>query len=367
MTEIRRETKTMEPGQKLPTVAVLGLGGTIASSAGTRDSWLDYGAPGYHIADIVGYLEPELSPVVTITADQVLAAGSSTLSIADLALVSGAVREALETADAVVVASGSDALEEVAYWLDLTVPADRPVVVTGSMRPFALHRTGEPREQLHLVHGTDGPANLLSAIKLAASGATAGLGCVVVFGDRIHAARDVVKRHATLPDPFESPGAGPLGYMLGGEPVLHRTVLRPPVPDRRTPVFDLADRDPDRPFPRVEIVLAYPGGGGESVEAFEAAGVRGIAIECMGSGAVHEALATTAEAAAARDMVFVFTTRTGSGSVKAPGAWGVTAGDLGSTKARLLTILLLDVVDSADEVARRLPKLAMPSLFRAGS
>ena len=55
----------------------------------------------------------------------------------------------------IVVTSGTDTLEELAYFLDLTVRSDKPVVVVGSMRnPSTL--------------GYEGAANLLEGFRVAA-------------------------------------------------------------------------------------------------------------------------------------------------------------------------------------------------------
>lgn len=345
---------------RLPNVAVIGLGGTIASSTLVPDDVITYGAPGFHVDELLEYLRPELLNVAELDGEQVLASGSSALGIADLVRVSHAVNDALTTADAVVVTSGSDALEEIAYWLDLTVPADRPVIVTGSMRPFAVRDPERPAPPTRLVHGTDGPANLLAAIRVAASGVTAGQGVVVVFGDLLHAARDVVKRHSTLPDPFESPASGPIGYVFGGSVVLHRHVRRPPG-ETAKPLIDIAYRDAEDELPRVEILISYPGGGGEAVDAYVGAGVRGLVIAGMGFGSISTGLAAAVGRAAQDGLPVVCVSRTGAGSAVAKLGWEILVGDLAPTKARLLLILALLVEQSSARLAETILRLAMPA------
>ncbi|MCS3427388.1 asparaginase [Leucobacter aridicollis] len=349
----------MTQDSPLPHVAVVGLGGTIASSTLAPDDLLTYGAPGFHVDELLEYLRPELLSVAELDGEQVLACGSSTLSIADLVRVSEAVNDALSTADAVVVTSGSDALEEIAYWLDLTVPANRPVIVTGSMRPFAVRDPERPSPPTRLVHGADGPANLLAAIRVAASGVTAGQGVVVVFGDLLHAARDVVKRHSTLPDPFESPASGPIGYLFGGSVVLHRHVVRP-LGDPAEPLVNLAGCATAAELPRVEILVSYPGGGGEAVDAYVAAGVRGLVIAGMGLGAISQDLAAAAGRAAENGLPVVCVSRSGAGSAVAKLGWEIVVGDLAPTKARLLLILALLGGQSSAQVAQTMSRLAMP-------
>ncbi|OFV75277.1 asparaginase [Rhodococcus erythropolis] len=352
----------MTSSTRLPSVAVLGLGGTIASSAPTRDSYLEYGAPGFHISLLVRHLQDELDGIARTYPEQVLATGSSSLTIENLATITLAVERALDEHDAVVVTSGSDALEEISYWLDLTVQSDKPVIVTGSMRPFAIEtaNAGDVSPVHELVHGADGPANLLAAVTLAASGHTTGSGTVVVFGDVIHAARDVVKRNSTRVDAFESPMPGPLGYLDGGMIVLHRLPSRKIGAGSARALFDLRHRDLSNSFPRVEILVSYPGGGGEAVSAYETAGVGGIVLDGMGFGAVTTPIHEACTAAAERGMWFVTTTRTGTGSVHNVDHWSIAGGDLVATKARLLTILLLDSGIDLSSAHSAFREVAMP-------
>src|SRR5207344_3314508 len=113
----------------------------------------------------------------------------------------------------VVVTSGTDTLEETAYFLDLTVTSDKPVVVVGSMRnPSTL--------------GYEGAANLLEGFRVAASPEARGKGVLVVLNDEINAAREVTKTDALRLGTFQTRGYGVLGVVHADRVVFYRTLLK---------------------------------------------------------------------------------------------------------------------------------------------
>ena len=176
-----------------PKVTVIGTGGTIAGVAPTRSSFTNYRAGQIPIASMVSQLQPEIGGVAEVSTVQFGNAGSGGYRIDQFYALTAAVEAALQTADGVVVTTGTDTMEEFAYWLDLTVQSRKPVVLTGAMRPWAAGTVDGPQ-----VLGADGPANLFNAITLAASQSTYCFGTVLMLNDEFHAARDVTK---TLDDP----------------------------------------------------------------------------------------------------------------------------------------------------------------------
>jgi L-asparaginase len=213
----------------------------------------------------------------------------SALSPDDLATTAAVVRERLEAGAAgVVVTQGTDTIEETAYFLDLLHYRAEPVVVTGAMRG--------PR-----LDGDDGPANLLAAIRTAASPRARQLGCVVVFADEIHAASRVRKTHASSIATFASPNGGPLGYLVEGQPrILNRPTTRAIVPP------------PSRRWPRVGFVTATFGAPFDVTTG----DLDGLVVAGFGVGHVPPTWVPVL-ANVARRIPVVLASRTGAGAVHA--------------------------------------------------
>jgi L-asparaginase len=312
-------------------VALFTLGGTIASTHTAGGV-----APQLTGADLLASVPGLDQAGVTLQVRDFRQVPSSSLTVDDLLDLAGAIRkEAAGGADGVVVSQGTDTIEETAFLADLLYDGDAPVVFTGAMRNPTLA-------------GADGPANLLAAVTVAASPQARGLGCVVVFGDEIHAARFVQKAHTTSVTAFISPPAGPLGVVAEGRAiVLTRPFRRPALPGP-PPVL----RGP-RSVQTVKtgLVTMVLGDDGTLLEA--AAGrFGGLVVAGYGAGHVPEAVVGRLGELAQRIPV-VLASRTGAGMVLArtyayPGSESdlrgrglIGAGFLDPLKARLLLHVLL--------------------------
>jgi L-asparaginase len=266
-------------------VALFALGGTIAMAAGSGGVVPNLDAEQL-LAAVPGAdgLDVDLQPI-----DFRQRPGAS-LTIADVTDLAVAIRRYLDAGGtAAVVTQGTDTIEETAYLLDLLHDGPEPIVVTGAMRNPTLA-------------GSDGPANLLAALQVAASPAASGLGCLVVLADEIHAAARVRKTHATSPATFASPNGGPLGYLVEGTPlVINRPLHR----------FTVAR--PLRGQPRVGLYTATLGDDGMLLDRLSAY-LDGLVIGAFGAGHVPDSwvarLTRLAEV-----IPVVLSSRTGAGPV----------------------------------------------------
>ncbi|MFS3130505.1 asparaginase [Nocardioides sp. Bht2] len=317
-------------------VTVVATGGTLAGKANGRDTFGSYRAGTYLMSDLLDQLRPELNGVADVDAVQFGNGGSSSYTIEKYRELTMAVEEALKTSDGVVVTTGTDTMEEFAYWLDLTVQSKKPVVITGAMRPWAAGETPGDKP----VIGTEGPANLYNAVKLAAGQRTYCFGTVLMLNDEIHAAREVRKTNTTRMDTFGSPSNGPLGYIDEGATVLNHAPARLGRCDGdgwATP-FDVSTITP-ADLPKVEIAYAYQEASGSMIEGFVNDGAKGIVTMGTGAGGLSGTMGAARTAAIGNGVWFVSTTRTGTGNVTGSGNGVIAGGDLQGTKARLLLLL----------------------------
>ncbi|MFE0462970.1 asparaginase [Kitasatospora sp. NPDC058965] len=313
----------MRADAHLPTVLVVTLGGTIAMTPGPGAG--SGVVPQLTAADLVAAV-PGLDRWAQVEVVDFRQKPGASLLVDDLAELAVLLTErAAAGVDGFVVTQGTDTLEETAFLLDLLYRGPAPLVLTGAMRNPSLA-------------GADGPANVLAAVQTAASPEAAGLGCVVVFADTVHAAHLVRKVHSTGIAAFASPGAGPLGYVAEGRVHLLTAARRRPGPVRL-------------PFTRdakVALVTATLGDDGALLDGLEHR-FDGLVVAAFGAGHVPAAWVDPLTRIADTVPV-VLASRTGAGPVLTetyafPGsekdllARGlIGAGHLDPYKARLLLL-----------------------------
>lgn len=328
-----------------PLVLILTLGGTIAmtqddANADTADT--THPEPGVKprlTGEMLVAAVPQLAEAARIEVCSFRQVPGVYLRFDDIEAVADAILEAvLDGASGVVVVQGTDTIEETAFALDRLLDLDAPVVVTGAMRnPMAL--------------SADGPANLMSAVQVAASDAARGLGCVVVMNDEVHAARFVRKTHTSNPAAFTSPNAGPLGWIVEGRVRIVTRVLPTPCVERVTVASITLGESPSQSDAQVVLLTTGLGDDGTAVDLVRE-GIDGMVIDATGGGHVSIATADALERAARRIPV-ILASRSLAGETlsKTYGFVGseidlqrrglIRAGWLDGVKARVLLTLLL--------------------------
>jgi L-asparaginase len=260
---------------------VVGAGGTIAMRG-------DRAAPAMDVDELVAAV-PELAGFSGLDVENVRNDPGVALGLDGALAVARAARRAARDGRGVVVTSGTDTIEELAVLIDLMHDGEPPAAVTGAIRPAS-------------ATGADGPANLRDAAGVAAAPPAAGLGCVVVFGGQIHAARWVRKVDATGPTAFGSFQTGPIGWVEEGTPVI---LTRPARPDPIDPVALDA---------RVDVIAVGLGDDGALIRASVADGADGLIVVALGAGHLPPGALDAVEAAARRVPV-VATVRPERGTV----------------------------------------------------
>lgn len=328
--------------QSLPRVHMLATGGTISNRDGGRLT-----------AEELARSMPGLERAATLTYEQFANVASSQLTLTQWLQLARRVNELLATDKdlaGVVVTSGTDTLEETAFFLHLTVHDTRPVVVVGSMRnPSTL--------------GYEGAANLLEGVRVAAAPAARGKGVMVVLNDEINSARDVTKTDALRLQTFRSPTHGVLGIVDRDRVVFYREILQRHTAKSEFDVTKLTA------LPRVDVVMVYQGATADVIKAIVDLGAKGIVMATAGAGATSGDQNEGLDYAAEKGVFVVTSTRTGSGRIApgggggAPGttptpaqlrrrAFSISSEDHTPVKSRILLMLALAKTQNRDEIQR---------------
>ncbi|HWT08355.1 MAG TPA: asparaginase [Roseomonas sp.] len=313
-----------------PKVAVIGTGGTISSMGRGPLDLIDYSAAG-QVLDVNGVIArvPELALVAQIIPVPFRAIPSTALGWPEwkemLLICDRLVAEHPDLAG-IAITHGTASLEETAYFLSLTLKIPVPVVLVGAQRPAS-------------ALAGDGPMNLVNAVRVAADPRARGLGALVLLNDEIQAAREVTKTSTLRLQTFRTPDFGCLGHADADEVCWYRRPLRRMAPDTE---FDVRGLDA---LPRVDIAYAHAGADGTAIDAFVAAGARGIVTAGFAPGYVTPAMTKSMEAAVAKGVVVAMSSRAGSGragkTTRGRKSGFITADNLTPQKARILLSLSL--------------------------
>jgi L-asparaginase len=323
------DAQTTDSGKgsdSLPRVAILATGGTIAGKA-SGPSQVGYTSGQVTAQDLIAGV-PGIEKLARISAEQISNIGSQDMNDEVWFTLAHRINELFEKgeADGVVITHGTDTMEETAFFLEQVVASDKPVVLVGSMRPST-------------AVSADGPANLYAAVKLAASKEGRGRGTMIVLNDTIHESRDGTKTHTTSVQTFDSPNAGPAGFINAAA-----IAFVEPAPEYVRPRFRLPEK---APLPRVDIIYSHANMLPDEVTDALKRGAKGLVLAGVGDGNSSKAVIEALAEAAKKGIPVVRSTRVGSGFIVRNAELNddelgfVTALDLNPPKARVLLQLLL--------------------------
>ena len=323
-----------------PIVRVIGTGGSIAGVGPDRMDFILYPEIGDHIT-IQQSLDrvPEIQGFAEVRSEDLVSVGSTAIGAAEwleLARRINAIFKDETDVAGVAVTHGTATLEETSYFLHLTVKSQKPVVITGAMRPpTAL--------------STDSDLNLLDAVRTAASPDATGLGVLTVLNNEIQCGRDVTKANTFRVETFRPNELGFLGYAdSDGKVVFYRAPLRRHTVDTPFTVDDMTG------LPRVDIVYAYAGADGLLVDAVRNNRSDGLVLAGFGGGTFPPAVIEAAVKLVDDGIPVVLATRSTAGRVvttpKKEEQGFLVSDNLLPQKARILLMLGLTVTKDRHEL-----------------
>ncbi len=312
---------------KKPNIVILATGGTIAGAAATgTQSGYTSGAVGI---DTMIAAVPGIADLATIKGEQVASVGSQDMSFEILLKVAKRINElAKGNVDGFVITHGTDTLEESAFFLNLTVKTDKPVVMVGSMRPST-------------AVSADGPLNLYNGVGVAVDPRAKGRGVLVVMNDWIHAAHSLTKTSTTAVQTFMSPIRGLVGVAAYGKNDWYTS------PEWKHTTGSEFDISSVTAIPRVDIVFASVDMPPDLIDASVAAGAKGIVIAGVGNGNMNAASLEAAARAVKKGVMVVRSSRVATGNVgrnvevKDDELGFIASDELNPQKSRILLALAL--------------------------
>jgi L-asparaginase len=285
-----------KPNPALPNVVVLATGGTIAGAAGS-DVQSGYTSGQVGVEELLAAV-PQARKLANLSGEQISNIGSQDMNDEVWIKLAIRVNELLAKPDVtgVVITHGTDTIEETAYFLNLVVKSNKPVVLTASMRPST-------------ALSADGPLNFFNAVAVAANPQAVGRGVMVVLNDWIHGAASLTKTSTTAVQTFMSPLSGLLGTVAYGEIEWYRSPI-----GKNTTSSDFAV-DKSTVLPRVDVIMATENMDGVLINAAAAAGAKGIVIAGVGNGNMTAPALNALAAQVKRGVVGVRSSRVTTGQV----------------------------------------------------
>ncbi|KEA46616.1 L-asparaginase II [Campylobacter mucosalis] len=311
-----------------PTICILATGGTIAGS-GSGELSTSYTSGTVTVDKLIAAV-PQINEIATIKGEQISQIGSQEMNNEVWLKLAKRVNELLTTgkADGIVITHGTDTMEETAYFLDLVVKSDKPIVMVGAMRNSTSM-------------SADGPLNLFNAVNVAMSKDAVGKGVLVTMNDEIHAAREVTKTNTTAVDTFKSPNTGKIGTVFYGNVKFYMAPVRKHTTNSMFDITKITE------LPRVDIVYSHANDNADFVNVALKNGAKGIVSAGMGNGNPFPSVLKALNEGAKNGVIVVRDSRVGTGETTRNGEVNddengfVASDNLNAQKARVLLMLAL--------------------------
>ena len=322
-----------------PHVVVLATGGTIAGAGASAANSATYAAAKVPVDKLLAGL-PELANVAKVSGEQVFQIASESFTNDHLLKLGQRVSALVKQADVdgIVITHGTDTMEETAYFLNLTVHTNKPIVLVGSRRPGT-------------ALSADGALNLYSAVSVAASKDAGGKGVLITMNDEIQSGRDVHKHINIKTEAFKSQW-GPLGMVVEGKNYWFRA------PVKRHTTQSEFNIDDIKALPAVDIVYGYSNMNTTGIEAYGKAGVKALIHAGTGNGSVAAQAVESLKTLRSQGVQIIRSARVPDGFVLRNAEqpddkydW-VVAHDLRPQKARILAMVALTKTNDSKELQR---------------
>jgi L-asparaginase len=315
-------------GKNKANVVILATGGTIAGAAATGTQ-AGYTSGAVNIDTMIAGV-PGITDLANIKGEQISNVGSQDITFDIMLKLAKRINELAKSpgVDGIVITHGTDTMEDTAFFLNLTVKTDKPVVMVGSMRPST-------------AVSADGPLNLYNGVGVAADPKAAGRGVLVVMNDWIQGAHSLTKTSTTAVQTFMSPLRGLVGTANYGK---NDYFTSPEWKHTTQSEFDITGVTT---LPRVDIIYGSADMSPDLIDCAAANGAKGIVIAGVGNGNMNTASVTAAANAVKKGVVVVRSSRVVTGSVGRnvelnDDELGFIASDeLNPQKARILLTLAL--------------------------
>ena len=317
-------------------IKVIELGGTMSAAGEDRLDFKDYTSGIYtgetYLKDI-----PELSSIANVSFESFLRVSSTAIQTEHWIQLRNKIQRDIQLYDGVVLTHGTNTIEETAYFLHLTVNTDKPIIIVGSQRPYS-------------AISSDAHANLLQAIRVAASDEAKGYGVLVVLNDEINCAREVTKTNTYRLETFQS---GQLGYLGFIDPDKKVHMYRKPV-KKHTYESEFSKIEFDT-LKNVEIIYSYAGASGHLIDYIIASKYfSGIVTAGTGAGLVAPDELDSLRNAVEEGLFIVRSSRVGNGRVMDVAPYRddafIHADNLLPQKARILLMLALTTYTTVHEI-----------------